>query len=657
MGNMSNPMTASWRGPFGGLPPFAAARVEHFKPALEAAIAAQLAAIERIANDPAAPTFANTHAALERAFRDFDRAIAVYRIYSRTMSSPEYQAVEREMEPKLAALRDQVVQNAKLFARIAAVQEGADKAGLTAEQRRLAWLRYTDFVRAGASLGAAAKQRLGEINQRLATLYTQFSQNVLADEAKTIALDDGTEVENTRSSVEPFLASSPNRAHRERVWRAFVSRGDNDDANDNKGVIAEIVRLRLERAKLLGYATHAHWRLERSMAKTPQRAQKLLEDVWKPAVARVREEVADMQAVAGREGAGITIEPWDYRYYAEKVRKGKYDLDDAEVKPYLQLDRLREGMFWVAGELLGLHFTPAANVPVYHPDVKVWEVTGEGGRHVGLFYFDPYARRGKVSGAWMNAFRAQESLDGPVTPIVSNNCNYVKPAPGEPVLISWGDAHTLFHEFGHGLHGLSSKVTYPSVAGTSVDRDYVEFPSQLLEHWLSTPQVLDRFARHCRTGEAMPRELLAKIQRSATFNLGFDTLEYLASAFVDMRLHLADPAPADIGAFEREALAAIGMPREIVMRHRLPHFGHLFSSDGYSAGYYSYLWADTLTADAFEAFTEAGGPYDPEVAKRLCEHVLARGNTIDPEESYRAFRGRDPGIDALMRKRGFAAPR
>ena len=656
MGHMDNPMTASWRGPFGGLPPFAEAKVEHFKPALEAAIAAELAAIERIANDPAPPTFANTHAALERAFRDFDRAAAVYRIYSRTMSSPEYQAVEREMEPKLAALRDQVVQNAKLFARIAAVQEGADKAGLTAEERRLAWLRHSDFVRAGASLDAGPKARLGEINQRLATLYTTFNQNVLADEAKPIALDDGTQVENTRSSVEPFLASSPNRAHRQRVWRAFMSRGDNGDENDNKAVIAEIVRLRLERAKLLGFATHAHWRLARSMAKTPARAQKLLEDVWKPAVARVREEVADMQAVADREGAGITIEPWDYRYYAEKVRKEKYDLDDAEVRPYLQLDRLREGMFWVAGELLGLHFVPAPDVPVYHPDVKVWEVKGEGGRHVGLFYFDPYARRGKVSGAWMNAFRAQEALDGAVTPIVSNNCNYVKPAPGEPVLISWDDAHTLFHEFGHGLHGLASKVTYPSVSGTSVDRDYVEFPSQLLEHWLSTPEVLDRFARHCRTGEAMPRDLLAKIQRAAAFNQGFGTLEYLASAFVDMRLHLADPAPDDIGAFERETLAAIGMPGEVAMRHRLPHFGHLFSGDGYSAGYYSYLWADTLTADAFEAFTEAGGPYDPAVAKRLCEHVLTRGNTIDPEESYRAFRGRDPGIDALMRKRGFAVP-
>jgi peptidyl-dipeptidase Dcp len=655
MNDMTNSPGGAWSGRYGGVPPFDKARVADFRPTLEAAIAAELAAIDRIANDPAPPTFDNTHAPLERALRDFDRAAAVYRIFSRTMSSPEYQAVEREMEPRLAALRDEVVQNTMLFARIAAVHEGADAAGLTAEQKRLAWLRYTDFVRAGAKLDATAKKRLAEINQRLAGLYTGFNQNVLADESKKVPLDDGTEVANTRSSVEPFLASSPSRALREKVWRAFVSRGDNGDAHDNKPVIAEIVRLRLERAKLLGYATHAHWRLERSMAKSPERALGLLEAVWKPALARVREEVADMQATADREGAGITIEPWDYRYYAEKVRKERYDLDDAEVKPYLQLDRLREAMFWVAGELLGLTFTPVSGIPVYHADVRVWEVKGEGGRHAGLFYFDPYAREGKVSGAWMNAYRGQERLDDEVTPIVSNNCNYIKPAPGEPVLISWNDAHTLFHEFGHALHGLSSQVTYPSLAGTNVDRDFVEFPSQLLEHWLATPEVLHRYARHCRTGEPMPPALLERIRRAAHFNQGFETLEYLASALVDMRLHLSDPPPRDIAAFERETLAALGMPLQLCMRHRLAHFGHLFSSDGYSAGYYSYLWADTLTADAFEAFTEAGGPYDHAVAQRLSEHVLSRGNTLDPEESYRAFRGRDPGIDALMRKRGFAA--
>ena len=347
------------------------------------------------------------------------------------------------------------------------------------------------------------------------------------------------------------------------------------------------------------------------------------------------------------------VQPWDYRYYAEKVRKAKYDLDDAQVKPYLQLEKLREAMFWVAGQLLGFTFEPIANVPVYHPDVRVWEVKRDG-RHVGLFYFDPYARPGKVSGAWMNAYRSQERFEREITTLVSNNCNYIKPAPGEPVLISWSDAHTLFHEFGHALHGLSSNVSYPSLAGTAVDRDYVEFPSQLLEHWLSTPEVLDRFARHVETGEPMPRELIAKIERAATFNLGFETVEYLESALVDMRLHLADPPPTDIRAFERETLAALNVPKQVGMRHRLVHFGHLFAGEGYSAGYYSYLWADTLTADAFEAFREARGPYDREVANRLCEAVFCRGNTLDPAEGYRAFRGREPTIDALMRKRGFA---
>ena len=642
-----------WRGPLGGVPPFDQADVSRFGTELEEAMAAELAAIDRITADPSPPTFANTFEPLERAIRDFDRATVLYRIFGRSMSSPEYQAVEREMEPRLAAFRDRIVQDEKLFARIAAVYEAREQAGLDAEQKRLAWLRYTDFVRAGAKLGAADKARLSEINQRLASLYTRFTQNVLADEKLKVRLDDRSEVPNTRSSVEPFLTGSARRDHREQVWRAFVSRGDNGDANDNKDVIAEIVRLRLDRAKLLGYRTHAHWRTERSMAKSPERALELLRAVWKPAVARVREEVADMLDIAKRDGIQA-IEPWDYRFYAEKVRKAKYDLDDEEVKPYLQLDKLREAMFWVAGELLGLRFSPASGIPVYHPDVTVWEVRDSEGRSAGLFYFDPYARDGKVSGAWMNAYRAQEALDGEVAPIVSNNCNYIKPAPGEPVLIGWNDAHTLFHEFGHALHGLSSRVRYPSLSGTSVDRDYVEFPSQLLEHWLSTPQVLDRFARHCRTGEPMPRELLAKIQRAAHFNQGFETVEYLSSALVDMHLHLADPPPSDIAAFERKTLASIGMPREVVMRHRLPHFGHLFSGDGYSAGYYSYLWADTLTADAFEAFTEAGGPYDREVARRLCENVLCRGNTVDPEEGYRAFRGRDPGIDALMRKRGFA---
>ena len=390
------------------------------------------------------------------------------------------------------------------------------------------------------------------------------------------------------------------------------------------------------------------------MAKTPERAMQLMEAVWKPAVARVRQEVADMQALADKGNARIKIEPWDYRYYAEKVRKSRYDLDQNEVKPYLQLDRLREGMFWVAGELFNFEFTPVTSLPVYHPDVRVWEVRDRTTkRHVGLWYFDPYAREGKRSGAWMNAYRRQERTSGDVTTIVSNNSNFVKGKPGEPVLISWDDAKTLFHEFGHALHGLSSNVTYPSLSGTAVARDYVEFPSQLLEHWLSTPQVLQRFAVHHQTGKPIPQALVDRIERAATFNQGFETVEYLASALVDMKLHLAGSQKIDADTFERETLAALGMPSEIVMRHRTPQFGHVFSGDGYSAGYYSYLWSDVLTADAYQAFVEGGGPYDKRVGERLRRHVFSIGNTIDPAEGYRAFRGRDARVEALMKKRGF----
>ncbi|HNZ96741.1 MAG TPA: M3 family metallopeptidase, partial [Thermoanaerobaculia bacterium] len=415
--------------------------------------------------------------------------------------------------------------------------------------------------------------------------------------------------------------------------------------------------LRAERAKLLGYATHAHWRLEDTMAKTPERAMALLEAVWTPAVARAHEEIADMQAVADAEGAGIRIEPWDYRFYAEKVRKAKYDIDENLVKPYLQLEQLREGMFQVATDVFGLRFAPVAGLPVVHPDVRVWEVTdAASGRHVGLWYWDPYARTGKQSGAWMSEYRSQHRFDGEVTPIVSNNSNFVKGTPGAPVLISWDDATTLFHEFGHALHGLSSNVAYPSLAGTEVALDFVEFPSQILEHWLPVPEILQRYARHYETGEPIPAALVARLERAANFNQGFQTVEYLASAIVDMKLHLAGAAKIDPDAFERETLAAIGMPREIVMRHRTPQFGHIFSGDGYSAGYYSYLWADTLTADAWEAFTAGAGPWDKQVAKRLREHVFSVGNTVDPAETYRAFRGRDAGIEALMRKRGFPVP-
>ncbi|MCL4846022.1 MAG: M3 family metallopeptidase [Acidobacteria bacterium] len=675
-----NPLVVPWTGPFGGVPPFDQVKVEHFEPALEAGMSEQLAEIDAIAASADPPTFENTIAAMERAGRTLDRVRTVYGVWSATMNTADFQVVERDMAPRLAAFSDRITQNEKLFGRIAGVYATRESSGLTAEQQRLTWLYYTNFVRAGARLDAAAKARLSEINQRLAERFTTFSQNVLADEtnhmlvierasdlaglsdafrsaaaaaARARGLDGKWVVLNTRSSMEPFLTDSTRRDLREKVWRTYYSRGDNGDAHDNNAIITEILQLRAERAKLLGYETHAHWRLENAMAKTPEGAMALMEAVWTPAVARVREEVADMQAIADTEGAGITIAPWDYRHYAEKVRKAKYDLDENEVKPYLQLDELREGMFWVAGELLGLRFAPVDGVPVYHADVRVFEVTDAAGKHVGLFYLDPYARSGKRSGAWMSAYRSQQRFDGEVTTIVSNNSNFVK---GDPILISWTDAETLFHEFGHALHGLSSNVTYPSLSGTRVARDFVEFPSQILEHWLSTPEVLNRFALHHETGKPIPADLVRKIERASTFNQGFSTVEYLASALVDMKLHLAGDRPIDPKAFERETLAALGMPAEIVMRHRTPHFTHVFASDGYSAGYYSYLWSDTLTADAFEAFTEAGGPYDRDIARRFRDRVLSVGNTVDPAEAYRAFRGRDAGIDALMRKRGFPVP-
>ena len=679
-----NPLLRPWSGPFGGVPPFDQASPALLAPALEQGMALHLQELQAIADNPAPATFENTIAAMERSGRALDRAATVYYIYGSTLSDDAVQQVERDIEPKLAAFRDRITQNEKLFGRIATVYASRESSGLTPEQQRLTWLVHNNFVRAGAKLDASAKQRLGAINQSLAGLFTRFSQNLLADESERfLVLQSDADlaglpeslragfaadaerrgqkgkwiVANTRSSVEPFLTYSTRRDLREKVWRTFVNRGDNGDARDNNALIGEILQLRAERAALLGYATHAHWRLEDSMARTPERAMELMEAVWKPAVARVGEEVADMQKLADAEGAGIRIEPWDYRYYAEKVRKAKYDLDTNELKPYLQLEKLREGMFYVAGELFGMRFTElaAGTVPVYHPDVRVWRVDDAAGKLVGLWYFDPYARVGKQSGAWMNAYRNQERFDGAVTTIVSNNSNFVKGKPGEPVLISWDDAVTLFHEFGHALHGLSSNVTYPSVSGTNVARDYVEFPSQLLEHWLPVKEVLDRFAVHYQTGKPIPAELVAKVERAKTFNQGFATVEYLSAALIDMKLHLAarKDSRIDADAFERETLTALGMPKEIVMRHRTPQFGHVFSGDGYSAGYYSYLWADTLTADAWDAFVEGKGAWDKDVAQRLRDNVFSIGNTRDPAEAYRSFRGRDPGIEALMRKRGF----
>ncbi len=677
----ANPLLQPWTGPYGGVPAFDKVKVEYFKPALEIAMAENLREVEAIADNPEPPTFENTIAALDDVGRRLSDVGTYYGVWGATMNSPEFQAVQAEMNPKFAALGNQINQNQKLFKRIEAVYNSPDKAKLTPEQQRLTWLTWNNSVRSGAKLDPAKKARVGEINQELATLFTQFNKNLLADEntwtvleaedldglsdsykagAAASAKDRGLEgkwiVVNTRSSVDPFLTESTRRDLREKVWRKFVMRGDNGDANDNNALITKILKLRVERANLLGYPTHAHWRLENAMAKTPERAMELMEAVWGPAVARVHEEVRDMQAIADKEGAGIKIEPWDYRFYQEKVRKARYDLDANEVKQYLQLEKLREGMFWASGQIYGFEFRQVNDVPVAHPDIRVWEVT-RGGKHVGLWYFDPFARQGKRSGAWMNAYRSQERFRDEVTTIVSNNSNFVKPAPGEPVLISWDDAETLFHEFGHAIHGLNSNVTYPSLAGTAVSRDYVEFPSQLNEHWLSTPEVLSRFALHYKTGEPIPQPLVDKIKKASTFNQGFATVEYLSSALIDMKLHLAGDVTIDPDRFEREELARLGMPDELVMRHRTPQFQHVFASDGYSAGYYSYLWADTLTADAAEAFKEApGGFYDKAVAKRLHDNIMSVGNTIDPADAFRAFRGRDVKIGALMRDRGFPVP-
>lgn len=674
-----NPLLAPWVGLAGGVPPFDQVRVGDFKPALEAAILENLAEIDKIARNPAAPDFENTIVALERSGRTFKRVNAIYGVWSTTMSTPEFQAVERDMQPKLAAFSDQIYQNEPLFARIAAVY-GAT-ANLSPVQQRLCWFYFTNFVRAGANLGAPAKRQVAKINERLAALFANFSQNLLADEAgyvlylknesdlaglpeplraaaRSAAAARGHAGEwailNTRSSMDPFLTYAERRDLREKVWRTYYSRGDNGNAYDNKKIITEILALRAQRATLLGYPTHAHWRVADSMAKTPEAAMNLMMQVWPAAVAREHEEVADMQAIAEHEHAGIKIAGWDYRYYAEKVRKRKYELDMNEVKPYLQLEKLREGMFWAAGQLYSFTFTQVFGLPTANPDVRVWEVKSAANAHVGFWYFDPYVRPGKNSGAWMSEYRSQQNLDGHVSPIVSNNTNFVKDESGAPLLISWDDAVTLFHEFGHALHGLNSDVTYPSFAGTNVVRDFVEFPSQLNENWLSTPEVLSRFAVHYQTGQPIPPQLVAKIKKASTFNQGFATVEYLASALVDMKLHLAGERAVEVDEFERTTLASLCMPPEVVMRHRTPQFAHIFSSDAYSAGYYSYLWAEVLDHDAFEVFIGAGGPYDKGVAKRLHDDIMAVGNGVDPAQAYRNFRGSDPKIDGLLRARGFA---
>ncbi|WP_306598105.1 M3 family metallopeptidase [Geothrix sp. 21YS21S-2] len=673
-------LTAPWTGPFGGVPPWDQVRPADFAAAFDLAMADQRKAIKAIVDNPAAPTFENTIAALERSSRMLDRVNILTGVHFSTLKTGDVPRIEAETNPKLAAFADEITQNAGLFKRIEAVYAGLDKAALTPEQKRLTWLCRTNFVRAGALLTPAQKKRIQEINQELATVNTRFAQNVVAEESGLFTVIDSEAglaglsadykagaaraaearglkgkwvVANTRSAMEPFLAYAQDRALREKVWRTYVNRGDNNDARDNKAAITRILQLRYERARLLGYKSHAHWSVELSMAKTPERAVALMEAVWKPGVAQVKADVAEMQAIIAKEGGTFKLAAWDYRFYAEKLRKAKYDLDLNEVQPYMQLDKLREGMFWAAGKCYGLYFSPVQGLPVQHPDVKVWEVKDAKGAHVALWYFDPFARAGKSSGAWMNEYRTQQRYDGEITPIVSNNSNFTKGAPGEPVLISFDDAQTMFHEFGHALHGMLSNATYPSVAGSNTVRDFVEFPSQINEHFFLTPEILNTYAVHYRTGKPIPQELVDRIKKAAKFNEGFQTMEFLASAVIDMKFHLAGAGPVDPAKFEKEELARLGMPEEIVMRHRPTQFNHIFSSDGYSAGYYAYLWADALTADAWEAFLEGKGPWDPAVAARLKATVLSVGNTVDPADAFRNFRGRDVNTDALMRKRGF----
>ena len=677
----ANPLLAPWTGPYGGEPAFDKVRIADFKPAIEAAMAEELAEIDAITADKAAPTFDNTILAMEKAGTALNRVGAYYFIWSGNLKSPEFQKIETEMSPKFAAIGDKITQNPALFARIDAVYNSPAKAKLTPEQQRLVWVYWQRFVEQGAKLSPAAKTEFAANNQKLASLYTKFEQNELADEESYVltldtkaqlagltpaqaaaAAAEGVKrgqpgkwlIANTRSAMEPFLTYADDRAAREKGFRMWTMRGDNGGATDNNAVVTQILHLRAANAKLIGYPTYAHWQIASKMAKTPDNALALELAAWKPAVAQVRQDVAVMQAVVDQQHGGFKIAPWDYRYYAEKVRKAKYDLDLNEVKPYLQLTHVRDAMFFAAGKVYGFTFTEVHGLPVFHPEVMVWEVKGRDGSHVGLWYFDPYARAGKNSGAWMTAYREQARIDGNVPTIVSNNANFIKAGPGEPVTISFDDARTMFHEFGHALHGLNSNVTYPTLSGTNTVRDFVEFPSQLNENWFTTPEV-QKFLVNA-AGKPLPPELIAKIKRADTFNAAFGVVEAQASAIVDLKLHLAVDVPVDPKAFEKASLAELGMPAEIVMRHRIPQFGHVFAGEGYAAGYYGYLWAAVLDNDAFEAFTEAGGPYDPAVAKRLHDTITSVGNTVDPAVAFRNFRGRDPKVDAYLRSKGFPVP-
>src|SRR3974390_1170437 len=674
-----NPLLAEWKDAF-GLPPFGAIAPAHFRPAFDQALASHRAEIDAIAANPAPASFANTIDALETGGRALDRICNVFFVLTGADTSDEIEAIEREVSPLLARHANALYLNRVLYARIADLYARREALGLSPEQARVLERYHTRFVRAGSALEKPAQDRLATINERLASLGTQFGQNVLADEkAYVLILEEGDLVRLphfaraaaraaaeergaigkfaitlARSSCESFLQFSTRRDLRERVFQAWISRGENVGATDNRALIAETVSLRAERAKLLDFASYADYRLDDQMAKTPAAARKLLDEVWGRARAKAKVERDALQALIAQEGGNFALAPWDWRYYAEKLRRARYDLDEAEIKPYFQLDNMVEAAFETARRLFGLSFTPVS-VPLYHADARAWEVRDAASRHVGLFIGDYFARPSKHSGAWMTSLREQEKLTGDTRPIILNVCNFSKPAAGEPALLSFDDARTLFHEFGHGLHGLLSNVTYPLLAGTSVASDFVELPSQLYEHWLEVPEILQQYARHAHTGEPMPKALLDKLLETRNYGQGFGTVEYASCAILDLDLPaLPKPDGFDADSFEKEALARIEMPAEIVMRHRLPHFGHLFSGGGYAAGYYSYMWSEVLDTDAFEAFEETGNPFDPATAQRLRDYIYSAGNLRDPAAAYKAFRGRLPSPEALLRKRGLA---
>lgn len=675
---LANPLLKAWRTPL-ETPPFAEIKPEHFLPAFEQAFADHSAEVAAITHDPALPDFDNTITALERSGKLLSKVAAVFYDLVSAHSSPAILEIDKEVSPRMARHWNPIMMNAVLFGRIAMLHEKRASLGLTGEQMRLLERTYTRFRRSGAGLDDAAKARMAEINERLAHLGTSFSHHLLGDEqewfmelgegdraglsdtfvaaAKATAEERGMPrkaiVTLSRSSVEPFLQSSSRRDLREKVYKAFTARGDNGNANDNNATIVEILRLREETAKILGFPTYAAYRLEDSMAKTPEAVRGLLERVWKPARARALADRDALQALIAEEGGNFTLASWDWRYYAEKLRQRRANFDDSAIKPYLVLDHMIEAAFDCATRLFGVTFDERKDVPVWHPDVRVWEVKGRDGQHKALFYGDYFARPSKRSGAWMTSLRDQQKLDGDVAPLVINVCNFAKGADGAPSLLSPDDARTLFHEFGHGLHGMLSNVTYPSLSGTSVFTDFVELPSQLYEHWQERPEVLQRFARHYQTGEALPDDLLKRFLAARKFNQGFATVEFVSSALVDLEFH-TQPAAAswDVRAFEQKELEKIGMPAEISLRHRPTQFGHIFSGDHYASGYYSYMWSEVMDADAFGAFEEAGDIFDPATAKRLHDDIYSSGGSRDPEEAYVAFRGREPEPDALLRRRG-----